>query len=111
MDGIRKQLSENIIHEESLNEFIISVNDIECAIKKLNKKKDDGDKGFYSDPIIMSTHRFKVLLSLLINTMLTHGYNADNLLIPIIASIPNDLRSRLNNSNNYRRNILVLRTL
>ncbi len=90
--GIRKQLSENIIHKESLNECNISVNDIEFAIKKTSsKRKGNGDKGFYSDHIIMSTHRFKVLLSLLINTMLTHGYNA-NLLVSIISSIPKDLR-------------------
>ncbi len=58
-------------------------------------------RSFYSDHIIMSTHRFKVLLVLLINTILTHAYNADNLLVSIIASIPKDLRSSLNNSDNY----------
>ncbi len=71
------------------------------AIKKLNKKKDDGDKGFYSDHIIMSTHRFKVLRLLLINT-LTRGYNADNLLVSIIASISKDLISSMNISDNYK---------
>ncbi len=34
LDGIKKQLSENIIHEESLNECNIIVNDIDCAIKR-----------------------------------------------------------------------------
>ncbi len=33
LDGIRKQLFENIIHEESLNGYNISVNNIDCAIK------------------------------------------------------------------------------
>ncbi len=59
-------------------------------------------KGFYSDHIIMSTDRFKVLLSLLYNTMLPQGYNADTLLVSIIASIPKDLRSSLNNNDNYK---------
>ncbi len=96
LEGIRKQLSQNIIHEESLNECNINVNDIDCAIKQLNKEKSDSDKSFYSDHIIMSIHRFRGLLALLINTMLIHGYNVDNLLVSITASIPKDLRSSLN---------------
>jgi hypothetical protein len=102
LNDIRYILHDNIVHEKSLNECNISVNDVDCAIKKLNKRKGDGGKGFYSDHIIMSTHRFKTLLTMLINVMLVHGYNADNLLVSIIASIPKDLRSRLSNSDNYR---------
>ncbi len=85
MDGIRKQLTDNIIHEESLYECNVSMNDIECAITKLNKMNGDGDKGFHSDHTIMSTHRFKVLFSMLINTMFTHG--ADKMTVSITASI------------------------
>ncbi len=39
LDGIRKQLSENFIHEESLNESNISVNDSDCAIIKTEQKE------------------------------------------------------------------------
>ena len=34
--------------------------------------------------------------------MLTHGYNANDLVLPSIISIPNNIRSSLSSSDNYR---------
>ncbi len=93
---------ERIVSEDSIAQCNLCVNDIDRAIKKLNRGKSDGDLGLYSDHIIMSTYRFKILLTSLINAMLIHGYNVDNLLASVIASIPKCMRSSLNSSENYR---------
>ena len=47
---------------------------VKTFISKHNTGKDDGDIGFKSDHIINGTHRLNVLLSLLFNTMISHGY-------------------------------------
>ncbi len=39
---------------------------------------------------------------MLINCMLIHVHNPEDLLASVIASIPTNLRSRLNTSDNYR---------
>ena len=48
------------------------------CISKLNSGKDDGDIGFKSDHIINGTHRLNVVLSLLFNTMISHGYTPNS---------------------------------
>ncbi len=39
---------------------------------------------------------------MLINCILIHGHNPEDLLASVIASIPKNLRSSLNTSDNYR---------
>ncbi len=39
---------------------------------------------------------------MLVNCMLIHGHNPEDLLASVIASIPRNLRSSLNTSDNYR---------
>ncbi len=80
----------------------MSFRDIDTAIKKPNKRKGDGNHGFYSDHIILSTNKFKTIIVMLTNCMLIHGHNSDDLLASVIASIPKNLRSSLNTSDNYR---------
>ena len=53
---------------------------IKQCIHKLKPGKDDGDLGFKSDHIINGSHRLHVLLSLLYNLMLSHGYTPTDLL-------------------------------
>ncbi len=102
LNDISSMIKEHIVNEDSIVQCDFSVDDIDKAIKKLNRGKSDGDIGLYSDHIIMCTYRFKVLLTKFINAMLVHGYNADNLLASVIASIPKCMRSSLSNSDNYR---------
>ena len=102
LESIKTRIKGLLINENSLDDCNINVNDIQKAIKMLNKQKSDGDKGFYSDHVILSTHKFMVLLMLLVNSMLIHGYNADDLLVSVIASIPKCIRSSLDSSDNYR---------
>ena len=53
---------------------IITTKIVKTCFSKLKSGKDDGDIGFKSDHIINGTHRLNVLLSLLFNTMFSHGY-------------------------------------
>ena len=64
--------------------------------------KDDGDLGFKSDHLINGSHRLHVVLSLLFNVMVNHGYTPDVLLKSTIVSIPKDPKALLSNRDNYR---------
>ena len=75
---------------------------IKQCIHKLKPGKDDGDLGFKSDHIINGSHRLHVLLSLLYNLMLSHGYTPTDLLKSSIISIPKDVQVSLSNIDNYR---------
>ncbi len=67
-----------------------------------NKRKGDGNLGFYSDHIILATNKFKTMIVILIKCMLIHGHNAEDLFASVIALIPKNLISSLNTSDNYR---------
>ena len=75
---------------------------VKTYISKLNSGKYDGDIGFKSDHIINGTHRLNVLLSLVFNTMISHGYTPTVLLKSTIVSILKDNKAFLSNSDNYR---------
>ncbi len=60
MGSIKDEIK-NLIINYSVNECNVSFRDIDTAIKKLNKRKGDGSHGFYSDHIILSTNKFKLL--------------------------------------------------
>ena len=64
----------------STTDVFITPTIIRQALRKLKPGKGDGDRGFKSDHLLHSTHRFHVLLCLLFNTMLVHGYTPDDLL-------------------------------
>ena len=75
---------------------------IKQCIHKLKPGKDDGDLGFKSDHIINGSHRLHILLSLLYNLMLVHGYTPTDLLKSSVISIPKDAKVSLSNIDNYR---------
>ncbi len=102
LNDIREKLDNLIYDEPSLTECNVNLKDVESAIKKLHKGKGDGNDGFYSDHVILSTNKFKVLVAMLMNSMLIHGYNAEELLASIIVSIPKSKRASLSTSENYR---------
>ena len=68
----------------------------------IKKGKGDGNYGFTSDHLIYGGHRLHVLLSILFNVMLQHGYNAKDLILSSIISIPKDMKTSLSSSTNYR---------
>ena len=75
---------------------------VETCINKLKCGKGDGGNGFDSDNLINYNSTLSYMISLLYNTMLTHGHYANDLLHSSIISIPKDPRSSLGSSDNYR---------
>ena len=75
---------------------------IQRCIKKLKPHKDDGNYGFKSDHLINGSNKLFILLSIMFNAMLTHGFNPEDLLLSTIISIPKDNRGSMNSSDNYR---------
>ena len=71
------------------NNVFIMLAIIKQCLKKLKPGKGDGDRGFKSDHLIHSKHRFHVIIALLFNNMLVHGYTPEDLLKSSIISIPN----------------------
>merc|ERR1711884_531721 len=84
------------------NSVQISVDDVSNSIRNLNSRKRDGTLGTFSDHFIHCSHRMRVVLSLLINCMLVHGFSPDDLLEAVIVSIPNDVKGDLCSDSNYR---------
>ena len=72
------------------------------CIKRLKRSKSDGNYSFKSDHLINGGKRLHMLLSMLFKSMLIHGYNANDLVLSSIISIPKDIRSSLSSSDNYR---------
>ena len=70
--------------------------------KRLKRSKGDGNYSFKSGHLINGSKRLHILLSMLFRSMLIHGYNANDLVLSSIISIPKDIRSSLSSSDNYR---------
>ena len=75
---------------------------IQRCIKKLKPHKDDGNYGFKSDHLINGSNKLFIMLSIMFNAMLTHGFNPEDLLLSTIISIPKYNRGSMNSSDNYR---------
>ena len=69
---------------------------IHRCIKKLKPHKDDGHYGFNSDHLINGWNKLCIMLSIMFNVMLTHGFKSEDLLIYTIISIPKDNRGSMN---------------
>ena len=65
------------------------------CIQKLKTSKGDGNIGFDSDHLINDSHKLHVILCLLINIMISHGYTAKDLLFSTLISIPNNLKAKI----------------
>jgi len=83
-------------------EHLIMVSDILDAVNNLKRGKHDGNRGYFSDHIMNGTPRLHVQLSLLFNSMLSHGYVPKDFLLSTLVPIPKNKRKSLNNSDNYR---------
>ena len=75
--------------------------DIEKSTFKLKHGKPDGSRGPDSDHFILCSRKFKIYVSLLVSSMIGHGYTPSRLLESVACSIPKDLRGDLCSSNNY----------
>ena len=61
---------------QQLQGMVVTPSIIAQCIQQLKKGKGDWNCGFTSDHLIYGGHRLHVLLSILFNVMLQHGYNA-----------------------------------
>ena len=90
-------MHDNVELDNRVNFYII-----QRCIKRLKPHKGDGNYGFKSDHLINGSNKLFIMLSIMFNVMLTHGFNPEDLLLSTIISIPNDNRGSLNSSDNYR---------
>ena len=96
-----KQRIEDGLREGSHEQVYFSADDVRCAIRKLKPGKSDG-VAFFSDHVINGGAALHEHLSLLLNSMLVHGYTPDALLASTFVSIPKNQKSSLSKSSNYR---------
>ena len=82
--------------------YFINVDDISENVNKIKLGKTDGSSGIYSNHIINAGKKLHVLLSLLFNMMLVHGYSPHNFLLSTLVPIPKNKRQSLSDSDNYR---------
>ena len=72
------------------------------CIKRLKRSKSDGNYGFISDHLINGGKKIAHFIVYVIQEYLIHGYNANDLVLFSIISIPKDVRASLSSSDNYR---------
>ena len=75
---------------------------IQRCIIKLKPHKDDGNYGFKSDHLINGSNKLFIILSIMFNAMLTHGFSSEGFLLSTIISIPKNNRGSMNSSDHYR---------
>ena len=90
----------NGINNDSM--IVITPEIIKICTKKFKSWKDDGDMRFKSDHLLHGGHQLHVVLSMLFNTMLIHGYTPSVLLKSTVLSIPKDYTTSVSSSDNYR---------
>ena len=87
----------DIIHTHS-----ITVQQIKCAISKMQSGKSDSNEQLSSDNFKNGTHMLNLYISLLFTCMLTHGIPPSGLLLSTIIPIPKNKRGNMSDSSNYR---------
>ena len=88
---------------EELQNIVMTLDIVAQSFSQRKNGKDAGSQRFKSCHLINGRHQLYAALSILLTAMLSYGYNAKYLLISSIVSIPNDFKSSLCNSDNYRR--------
>ena len=91
----------NDINRDQLQDMYVTSDIIAQCIKRLKRSKSDGN-GFKADHLINGGKKNHILLPMLFKSVLIHGYNANDLVLSSIISIPKDIRSSLSSSDNYR---------
>ena len=61
--------------------------DVEQALSSLKRNKNDGNVGHNTNHIINGSHKLLVYISLLFNSMLSHGFCPDGFLLSTIVPI------------------------
>lgn len=101
-ESIENDISNKCINGSCYNDHVINTNDVLKAVKTLNKNKMDGNCNQTSDHIINGPNRLFVLMSLLFQSMLNHGFVPSELLTSTVIPIPKGHKKSMNSSENYR---------
>ena len=81
----------------------INLAEVATAVHTLKKGKSDGVTGCSSDHIRNATVLFNTHLSLLLSSMLKHGYVPETIMsLSTIVPVPKNKRKSLSASDNYR---------
>jgi hypothetical protein len=80
----------------------VTVFDIEQGVSKLKLGKTDGSTGHCTNHLIHGTPKLHVCLSLLMSSMLSHGFAPTGFRLSTIVPIPKDKRKSVRVSDNYR---------
>jgi hypothetical protein len=87
---------------ESDDQFRITPDDMYNAIKQLKAGKSAGLDGLMSEHLTNAAPQLNVLLSLVFNCMLTHGYLPSKLMDTCLVSVVKDKKGNLSDKDNYR---------
>ena len=101
LDNLKKQIESNLISDDNVYNCFIDIDMVEKAFASLKCNKTDGDS-INTNLLQNSSHTFKSVIVLLFNSMLVHGFTANDLLLSTLVSIPKNLRASLTSSTNYR---------
>ena len=107
MDKLKKEIDSNIEKEcpnglvQSNNRHSINVKELKDAVDKLKLGKKE-ENGLYSNHFKYGSERLFILLTLLFNSMLSHGIAPDELLIGTMIPLIKDGRMSKQCSDNYR---------
>ncbi len=103
MAGLKSQLDRLICdHDNSNCCHNVTVNDILSGVRHLKPGKHDGNKGHFSNHLLNGSARLHVYISLLFDSMLSHGFVPSDFLLSTLIPIPKNKRKSLNMSDNYR---------
>ena len=92
---INKQIKENVAYDMSVDEVIEGV-------QRLKLGKSDDEEGLNSNHIIHVSKILFVLLAIIFNSMLVHGFSPDSLLVGTMVPIPKDKRQLVCTSDKFR---------
>ena len=80
----------------------INIHDVKKAITFLKKGKRDGNCEMDSEHLIYGSNQLHVHISMLFQSMLTHGFSPNGFLESVIVPIPKSKRKSLSDIKNYR---------
>ena len=92
---INKQIKENVAYD-------ITVDEVIEGVQRLKLGKSDGEEGLNSNHIIHGPKILFVLLALIVNSMLVHGFSPNSMLVGSMVPIPKDKRQLVCTSENFR---------
>ena len=92
----------DLMLEKESCKYSVSVENVIDAISHLKRGKGSGSEELYSDHLINAPHLLYVMLSILFNAMLVHGFSPDSMILGTMVPIPKCKYKELDKSDNYR---------